>query len=96
MSAEQPLIGHWYRRGNFKLFEVVALDEKDKTIELQHFDGTIEEMDLENWPAPLLEEAGAPEDWSGAVDIAIEDTVRVEETYKEPQWIDPLAVLERN
>ncbi len=95
MAVEQPLIGHWYRRGERKLFEVVALDEKDKTIELQHFDGTIEEMDLENWPAPLLDEAGPPEDWSGSVDVSAEDAPHEDELYHEPTWIDPLAEFDR-
>ncbi len=54
-------------------FEVVAFDEDDGTIELQYFDGTVEEMDLEDWQAEkeagTLEEVEAPEDWTGSVDV---------------------------
>ena len=44
-----PEIGSWYRRLNGNLFEVVAIDEEDATIELQHFDGTIEEVEVGGW-----------------------------------------------
>jgi hypothetical protein len=55
------------------LFEVVAVDEEHHTVELQHFDGTIEGLELENWQAIDYEPAQAPEDWSGSVDINQED-----------------------
>ena len=68
MAVAYPVIGHWYRRTNGNLFEVVAVDEQDATVELQFFDGTIDEVDLERWPTMLIEHVGAPEDWSGSVD----------------------------
>ncbi len=58
-------------------FEIVAIDEDDRTIETQSFDGTVEEMDLEDWDSQRasgeIEDAQAPEDWSGSVDIDGED-----------------------
>jgi hypothetical protein len=73
MVSPQPGIGDWYRLTGGELFEVVALDEDDGTIEIQYFDGTIEEMDVEDWNEQwddgALESAEAPEDWSGSVDI---------------------------
>ena len=47
----KPTIGNWYRITGSDSFEVVAFDEDDGTIELQYFDGTVEEMDLEDWQA---------------------------------------------
>ena len=47
----KPTIGNWYRIQGSDSFEVVAFDEDDATIELQYFDGTVEEMDLEDWQA---------------------------------------------
>ncbi len=44
-----PEIGSWYRQLNGNHFMVVAVDEKDATIELQHFDGTIEDVDVDGW-----------------------------------------------
>ena len=72
----QPDIGKWYRASDGNLFEVVAVDDDDRTIEVQYFDGTVEELDLEDWDAQRatgeIEEAGAPEDWSGSVDADVD------------------------
>ncbi len=77
MSIRQPIIGEWYRLGSGELFEVVAYDPDDGTIEMQYFDGTVEEMDIEDWKAQWeagdLENAEAPEDSSGAVDLDFDD-----------------------
>jgi len=73
MAAPQPGIGDWYRLSGGALFEVVARDDDDGTIEIQYFDGTVEEMDIEDWEAQweegALETAEPPEDWSGSVDV---------------------------
>ena len=73
----QPEIGAWYRARGGESFEVVAIDEDDGTIEVQYFDGTVEEMDQEDWDAQHasgeISEAEAPEDWSGSVDVDSED-----------------------
>jgi hypothetical protein len=77
MATPQPAIGDWYRLNGGALFEVVALDDDDGTIEIQYFDGTVEEMDIEDWDAQwedgALESAEAPEDWSGSVDVESSD-----------------------
>jgi hypothetical protein len=76
MSAP-PEIGAWYRLRGGESFEIVAIDEDDRTIEMQSFDGTVEEMDLEDWATQRasgeIEDAEAPEDWSGSVDVDSED-----------------------
>jgi hypothetical protein len=76
MSAP-PEIGAWYRIRGGESFEIVAIDEADRTIEMQSFDGTVEEMDLEDWVSQRasgeIEDAEAPEDWSGSVDVDGED-----------------------
>jgi hypothetical protein len=76
MSA-QPDIGEWYRVRGGDLFEVVAIDDGGGTVEVQYFDGTVEEFDLEDWEAQRangeIEDAEAPEDWSGSVDVDDED-----------------------
>jgi hypothetical protein len=40
---------------------------------MQHFDGTLEESEPEGWLVLHAEPAEAPEDWSGSVDISVED-----------------------
>jgi hypothetical protein len=77
MAASLPSIGDWYRLRGGELFEVVAIDDEDGTIDIQHFDGTVEEMDREDWETQwqegALETAQAPEDWSGSVDVESSD-----------------------
>ncbi len=69
MSDVDPIIGNWYRNqetGND--FEVVALDEDAQTIEIQYFDGELEELDLDAWYELAIDAIEAPEDWSGPFD----------------------------
>jgi hypothetical protein len=77
MAAPRPNVGEWYRQSGGSLFEVVAKDEDDGTIDIQYFDGTVEEMDFEDWESQWdeggIEAAEAPEDWSGSVDVEPED-----------------------
>ena len=77
MASPQPGIGDWYRLNGGALFEVVAFDDDDGTIEIEYFDGTVEEMDIEDWATQwddgALEAAEAPEDWSGSVDVESTD-----------------------
>jgi len=69
MATEFPAIGHWYRRPNGRLFEIVAIDDVDSTLEIQYFDGTLGEIDLETWPDLILEPVDPPEDTSGSLDM---------------------------
>jgi hypothetical protein len=78
MVAPQPGIGDWYRqKEGGALFEVVAFDDDDGTIEIQYFDGTVEEMDIDDWDGQwedgALETADPPEDWTGSVDVEPDD-----------------------
>ena len=94
MTAQSPVIGHWFRRPNGTLFEVVAVDEDDRTIELQQFDGTIDEVDFDAWPDLLLVEASAPEDWSGSVDMDPEDFIGRNNEEIPAGFHDPLEFLD--
>ncbi len=89
-----PVIGEWYRKPRGNLFEVVAIDNDDGTIEIQHFDGTVEEFDLENWRDQMFQTAEAPEDWSGSLDIEPED-YGVDKDTAGNKWADPLEFLDR-
>lgn len=66
MSDVDPIIGSWYRNqetGND--FEVVAADEDGQIIEIQYFDGELEELDMDAWYELPIELIEAPDDWSG-------------------------------
>ncbi len=93
MSLTKPVVGQWYRGANNDLFEVVAIDEGDSTIEIQYFDGSVTEIDFDAWNEQLLDgqidDAEAPEDWSGSVDIGAEDLDREIEDIVQPPWSGP-------
>ena len=93
MAIQYPVIGQWFTRPNGTLFEVVAIDEDDATVEIQQFDGTIDEVDIDRWPELLLTEASAPEDWSGSVDMDPEDYVGKKDSEMPSGYHDPLAFL---
>lgn len=96
MTSPSPVVGDWYRRFNGALFEVVAIDRDDGTVEVQHFDGTLEEFDLESWEEQDFEEAHAPEDWTGSVDVEPEDYESDREITATGSWVDPLMSLDRS
>jgi hypothetical protein len=95
MAVRFPVIGNWFRRPDDILFEVVAVDEDDGTIEIQQFDGTIGEVEIENWQQMLLIEVSAPEDWSGSVDMDPEDYVGKKESEMPTGFHDPLAFMDK-
>ncbi|HEX3848899.1 MAG TPA: DUF6763 family protein [Steroidobacteraceae bacterium] len=92
MNSIRPVVGQWYRGGTNELFEVVATDDQDQTIEIQYFDGTVTEIDFDSWNEQLLDElieaADAPEDWSGAVDVESEDLDRdIDDSAARGVWV---------
>jgi len=79
MSSSQridPIVGNWYS-SHGQLFEIVALDEDEGLIEIQHADGNLEELDLDDWlircRAGSLHTAESPEDAGMASDREEED-----------------------
>jgi hypothetical protein len=66
-----PVLHNWYRHlDKGQVFRVVAVDETDGTVEVQHFDGDLESLDLDAWYALDIEGIEAPENWWGVMDIA--------------------------
>lgn len=96
MAVAYPVVGKWFRRPNGSLIEVVAVDEDDHTIEIQHFDGTIDGLELEAWPDLLLVEVSAPEDWSGSVDMDPEDYSGTALSEMPAGYHDPLEFLDKS
>jgi hypothetical protein len=73
MSALRPEVGRWYQTPEGDYLEVVAWDPEDETVEVQHYDGAIEEFDQENWEELELRKAEPPEDWAGSLDVSKAD-----------------------
>jgi hypothetical protein len=95
MDNQYPVIGQWFSRPNGILFEVVAIDEADQTVEIQQFDGTIDEVEIDRWPELFVTEISAPDDWSGSVDMDPEDYVGRKGADLPSGYYDPLAFLDK-
>ena len=64
-----PMEGNWYHHlGKRQDFMVVDVNEGDGTVDIQYFDGDIEELEMEEWEEMDLEEIAPPEDWTGPLD----------------------------
>jgi len=72
----KPVVGDWYE-GRDGIFEVVAADEADGSIEIQYHDGSLEELELDDWAmrckAGTLRPTEQPEDFTGAIDVEPQD-----------------------
>ena len=87
-----PLIDQWYSHvDKGQRFYIVAVDEDDKTVEIQYFDSSLEEFTLQEWRGLDIELSEAPENWSGPLDIGELDDFGTEITdtgakdWNEPQ-----------
>jgi hypothetical protein len=65
-SVTEPVIGEWYEDIQKRRFEVVAVDED--TVEIQYYDGDVEEVDMESWYLMNNVPAAEPNDASGPYD----------------------------
>jgi hypothetical protein len=54
----EPTVGQWY--------EDLENDEDKETVEIQHLDGDVEELDVDGWAELDLELTEEPEGWSGS------------------------------
>ncbi len=93
MPAEiDPIVDNWYyHQDKGQRFYVVAVDEEGGVVEIQHFDGDVEEIDLKEWYEMDIAVGEAPENWSGAVDIGEVDDFGTEVTDTRPSdWSEPL------
>jgi len=86
-----PRIDQWYAHfDKGQLFYVTAIDEGQNTVEVQHFDGDIEELSLDEWRDLRIELSVEPENWAGALDIAEEDDLGTGVTdTSSGDWTEP-------
>lgn len=86
-----PRIDQWYaHQDKGQRFLVTGIDETNNTVEIQHFDGDLEEFSLEDWRELDIEISEAPENWSGAMDIVNRDDLGTEVTDTTKQdWLEP-------
>ena len=82
-----PRIDQWYAYiGKEQPFYVTTVNEEESTIDIQHFDGDLEELSLDEWRDLVIELIDEPEDWRGALDVADEDDQSTEVNTKADDW----------
>lgn len=86
-----PIVGNWYsHRDKGETFQVVALDEDSGTIEIQDFDGGIDEVDFDEWRQLAVASAAQPEDWGGPIDDVEPDEFGYTDLGLNPTGENPL------
>ena len=93
--AVPPSVGTWYADAQGVLFEVVAVDQDDGTVEVQYFDGTVEELEADTWEEIKPKPAEPPEDWSGSMDVEREDYGVDLDGEDHGMWANTLDRLDR-
>ena len=89
----EPVAGNWYtHRDKGQTFRVIAVDEDNDLIEIQYFDGDLEEIESDAWYDMDLEIAEPPEDERGPLDDTTTDDGRYSETaMSDRDYRDELA-----
>ncbi|MGH8161929.1 MAG: DUF6763 family protein [Gammaproteobacteria bacterium] len=88
-------IGQWYSDREGGLFKVVAIEAEGGVVEVQHYDGTLAELDPRDWRERRPWAAEPPENWSGAVDISGEDFRTSNDEESDSNWENPLDQPDR-
>lgn len=97
-SAADPVVGEWYHMPEkAQKFLVVAIDDHSDTIEIQYFDGNLDELELAAWYALDVEHIEEPEDWTGPMDILdLDDVSTTGAEMRREDWAEPYdEVLEK-
>lgn len=94
-AVGSPRIGQWYERPDTaEIFRVTGIDEGAGTIEIQSFDGDVDEIDTPLWAGLPLELAQPPEDWLASMeDMEAEDVAssQAETILDNPVALERLA-----
>jgi hypothetical protein len=92
-----PIVDNWYSHlDKGQRFYVVAVDAGGGLVEIQHFDGDLEEIEYDEWYGMDIVPCEAPENWSGPSDIAEQDDYGTEITDTQAaDWSEPLQELKK-
>ena len=86
-----PRIDQWYSSsGKGQRFYVTVIDGESGSVEVQHFDGDLEEFTIDEWRDLQIELSEEPENWSGSLDVTEKDDLGTEVTdTKAADWDEP-------
>ena len=93
ISEVDPIIDEWYHYpAKAQKFKVIAFDDHAATVEIQYFDGNIDEFDLDTWYELDMERIEPPEDWTGPMDnIEKDDLNPVGTEMQREDWDAPYS-----
>src|ERR1017187_4239735 len=88
-------IGQWYVHWDKgEIFQAIGLDAHSRTIEIQTFDGDVDEIDEHTWLTLPLGLAEPPEDWTGPIDAVDPEDLGYSETEMTAKdWEAPLQPI---
>jgi hypothetical protein len=94
-SVGPPEIGQWYARGDKgEQFRVIGRDNESRAIEIQTFDGDVDEIDAASWGTLSLERVEPPEDSTAPLDdVELDDLGYTETAMASADWSQPLQPL---
>lgn len=90
-------VGQWFQREG-QPFEIVGIDVDAEIVLVQHFDGTLEEIDFDSWLELNAQPCAPPEDVTGALDITPDDYDLQSDASPRPnaRWDNPLDFLDQD
>lgn len=81
----EPTVGQWYQDDDRRIFEVVAWDLD--AIEIQYYDGDVDEFDMDVWYMMDIIPADEPNDGSGPFDeLDSEELSHIQNSYSPASW----------
>lgn len=89
----EPIVDNWYfHLDKGQTFRVIAVDDDSGLVEVQHFDGDLEEITRVDWENLQIELSEEPQSWTGALDIGEMDDLGTEITdTSKDDWDESLG-----
>ncbi len=95
MAKQMPVVGEWYQDAEEDtFFEVVAVDERSATLEIQYEDGKVGEFDFDTWKQLIVLPAEAPEDWRVPYELGSDDSYDPDAVFVPDNHNDPFSALD--
>lgn len=87
-------VGQWFQT-DAEPFEIVGVDAATEIVLIQHFDGTLEELDFDAWGELRARPCAPPEDYSGALDIGKDDCGIESDSAGSTRWDNPADFIDQ-
>lgn len=91
-KTPDPVVGQWYRHlDKGETFQVVDVDAGDGRVEVQAFDGNIDEFARAEWNLLAVDVCAPPEDWTGPYDdVERDDPGYTDTEMTAADWREPI------